>query len=148
MLEKDINLRKFLQMFRTLLISLHFNSLESEFNSLVGKYYSQAKLNTVLEKIDRLSGQKELQFINHKVSETLDGEGVEVKIIIFEGKKFIIEKINIAGNTVTNDDVIRGELLVDEGDPFSELLVNKSINEIRSRNIFGSVKTNNSTWVK
>ena len=116
-----------------------FLSLEPEFNKLVGKYYSQEKLNSVLEKIDQLSEQKELQFINHSVLETLDGNGVEVKINIFEGKKFVIEKINIAGNTVTNDSVIRGELLVDEGDPYSELLVNKSINKIKGRNIFGKV---------
>jgi outer membrane protein insertion porin family len=64
---------------------------------------------------------------------------VQVKINIFEGKKFIIEKINIAGNTVTNDSVIRGELLVDEGDPYSALLVNKSINKIKGRRIFSNV---------
>jgi len=116
-----------------------FLSLEPEFNKLVGKNYSQKKLNDVLEKIDQLSEQKELQFINHSIVETLDVNGVEVKINIFEGKKFIIEKINIAGNTVTNDSVIRGELLVDEGDPFSELLVNKSINKIKGRRIFGEV---------
>jgi len=116
-----------------------FHSLEPEFNKLVGKYYSQQKLNKVLEKIDKLSEQKELQFINHNVLETLDDNGVEVKINIFEGKKFIIEKINITGNNVTNDGVIRGELVVDEGDPYSELLVNKSINEIKGRNIFGKV---------
>ncbi len=117
-----------------------FHSLETEFDKLVGAYYSQRKLNKVLEKIDKLSEQKELQFINHKVFETLDGDGVEVKIVIYEGEKFIIEKINIVGNTVTNDSVIRGELLVDEGDPYSELLVNKSINEIKGRNIFGKVE--------
>ena len=117
-----------------------FHSLESEFNKLVGEYYSQRKLNSVLEKIDKLSEQKELQFINHKVLETLDDDSVEVKIIIFEGEKFIIEKINIVGNTVTNDSVIRGELLVDEGDPYSELLVNKSINKIKGRNLFGKVQ--------
>ena len=105
-----------------------FHSLESEFNKLVGKYYSQRKLNSVLEKIDKLSEQKELQFINHKVLETLDGNQVEVKISIFEGDKYIIERVNIIGNTVTNDSVIRGELIVDEGDPYSKLLVNKSIN--------------------
>jgi len=116
-----------------------FLSLENEFNKLVGEYYSQRELYSVLEKIDKLSEQKELQFINHNVVETLDGSGVEVKIGIFEGQKFIIEKINIAGNTVTNDSVIRGELLVDEGDPFSELLVNRSINNIKGRNIFGEV---------
>ena len=116
-----------------------FNSLEAEFDSLVGKYYSQKKLTSVLEKIDKLSEQKELQFINHSVSETLDDNGVEVKINIFEGKKVIIERVNIVGNSITNDSVIRGELIVDEGDPYSVLLVNKSINEIRGRNIFGKV---------
>ena len=65
---------------------------------------------------------------------------VEVRINIFEGQKLTIERINIIGNSVTNDSVIRGELIVDEGDPFSTLLVNKSINKIKSRNLFGAVE--------
>jgi len=117
-----------------------FLSLENEFDKLVGKYYSQRKLKSVLDKIDKLSEQKELQFINHNILETLDGSGVEVKINIFEGEKVIIERINIVGNSVTNDSVIRSALIVDEGDPFSTLLVNKSINEIKARNIFGKVE--------
>ncbi len=117
-----------------------FHSLEKEFNKLIGNYYSQRKLKRVLEKIDKLSEQKELQFINHNILETLDGNGVEVKINIFEGEKVIIERINIVGNSVTNDSVIRSELLVDEGDPFSALLVTKSINEIKARRIFGEVE--------
>ena len=117
-----------------------FVSLENEFDKLVGKYYSQRKLKRVLDKIDKLSEQKELQFINHNIEETLDGDSVEVKINIFEGQKIIIERINIVGNSVTNDSVIRSALIVDEGDPFSTLLVNKSINEIKARRIFGKVK--------
>ena len=117
-----------------------FISLENEFNKIVGEYYSQKKLTSILEKIDKLSEQKELQFINHRIIETLDGSNVEVKIDIFEGEKFFIERINIAGNNVTNDSVIRGEMLVDEGDPYSVLLVNKSINRIKGRGIFGRVE--------
>ena len=117
-----------------------FLSLENEFDKLVGKYYSQRKLKSVLDKIDKLSEQKELQFINHSILETLDGNSVEVKINIFEGEKVIIERINIVGNSVTNDSVIRSALIVDEGDPYSTLLVNKSINEIKARNIFGKVE--------
>ena len=117
-----------------------FLSLETEFNELVGKYYSQIKLNSVLEKIDKLTEQKELQFINHNILETLDDNGVEVKINIFEGEKVIIERINIVGNSVTNDSVIRGEMIVDEGDPLSMLLVNKSINELKARRLFGKVE--------
>ena len=116
-----------------------FLSLEGKFNKLAGEFYSQRKLKSVLDEIDKLSEQKELQFINHNVEETLEGSGVEVKINIFEGEKVIIERINITGNSVTNDSVIRGALIVDEGDPFSTLLVNKSINEIKARNIFGKV---------
>ena len=116
-----------------------FVSLEKEFNKVIGKDYSQQKLTTILEKIDKLSEQKELQFINHRVNETLEGDGVDIKIEIFEGEKFIVERINIIGNSVTNDSVIRGELLVDEGDPYSALLINKSINEIKARGLFGSV---------
>ena len=55
----------------------------------------------------------------------------DVKENIIKGEKFFIERINIAGNNVTNDSVIRGEMLVDEGDPYSVLLVNKSINRIK-----------------
>jgi len=117
-----------------------FLSLEKEFNKLVGSYYSQKKLKSILDKIDKLSEQKELQFINHNVLETLEGNGVEVKINIFEGEKVIIERVNIVGNSVTNDSVIRSSLIIDEGDPFSTLLVNKSINEIKARNIFGKVE--------
>jgi len=116
-----------------------FHSLENEFNKLAGEYYSNKKLKRVLDQIDKLSEQKELQFINHNIEETLDDTGIEVKINIFEGEKVIIERVNIIGNSVTNDSVIRSALIVDEGDPFSTLLVNKSINEIKARNIFGKV---------
>ena len=36
----------------------------------------------------------------------------------------------------------KGELIVDEGDPYSALLVNKSLNNIRARGIFDTVKEN------
>ena len=117
-----------------------FASLEGSFDKIIGKYYSQRKLTSILEKIDKLSEQKELQFINHGVSETLVGDGVEVKINIFEGQKFTIERVNIVGNSVTNDSVIRGELIVDEGDPYSALLINKSINKLKAKGIFGKVE--------
>ena len=117
-----------------------FMPLEKDFDKIIDQYYSQRELTSILEKIDKLSEQKELQFINHRAIETLDDDGVEVKIQIFEGQKFTIERINIVGNSVTNDSVIRGEMLVDEGDPYSALLVSKSINELKARGIFGKIE--------
>jgi len=117
-----------------------FIPLQTEFNKIIGKYYSEKKLTTILEKIDKLSEQKELQFINHRLDETLEADGVAVVIDIFEGRKFTVERINIKGNNVTNDAVIRSEMLIDEGDPYSALLLNKSINNLKAKGIFGKVE--------
>ena len=117
-----------------------FLSLEGNFKDLVGEYYSQRRLTKLLENIDKLSEQKELQFINHGVEETLEEDGsVVVKVLIYEGEKFMLERINIVGNNVTNDDVIRSEMLVDEGDPYSAILINKSINNLRAKRLFGKI---------
>ena len=117
-----------------------FMSLEEDFDKIIGKYYSQRKLTKIIQKVDELSELRELQFINHGVTETLNDDLVEVKLNIYEGKKFTIERINISGNSVTNDSVIRSEMIVDEGDAFSEVLINKSINNLKARGIFGKVE--------
>ena len=41
----------------------------------------------------------------------------------------MVERINVLGNSVTNEDVIRGELLIDEGDPYTKLSLDKSISK-------------------
>ena len=37
--------------------------------------------------------------------------------------------------------MVRNELIIDEGDPLNNVLFNKSVNNIKSLNIFKSVKT-------
>ena len=63
-----------------------------------------------------------------------------MNIIISETKKKYVERINIFGNNVTQERVIRDQLLVDEGDPYNELLQTKSINNLKALNIFKDVK--------
>ena len=118
-----------------------FSSLEKEFTKVIGEDYSQRKVRLILEKVDQLSEYKELQFVNHRLVETLDEDGIEIKIEIYEGQKFSVERIDILGNSVTNDEVIRGTMIIDEGDPYSALLINKSINKLKAKNIFGEVKS-------
>ena len=42
---------------------------------------------------------------------------------IEETEKFLVERINIFGNNITRENVIRNQLEIDEGDPFSDLLI-------------------------
>ena len=60
---------------------------------------------------------------------------------ISEGKKYSIERINIYGNNITQENVIRNQLLIDEGDEFNSILTAKSINNIKALNIFKSVSS-------
>ena len=75
------------------------------------------------------------------MSETIEGDGIQIKLNITEGKKETVERINIKGNSVTNENVIRSELLVDEGDPFNNLKLDQSISKLRAQNIFGLVES-------
>mgnify|MGYP001364506676 CR=1 FL=1 len=50
-----------------------------------------------------------------------------------------MEKINIFGNNITLETVLRNNLEIDEGDPFNELLHAKSINNLKALNIFKTV---------
>ena len=45
------------------------------------------------------------------------------------------------GNNITRENVIRNQLFIDEGDPYNEILKNKSINEIKSLNFFKNVNS-------
>jgi len=116
-----------------------FKTLENDFKKFAGTYYSPFKITKILESIDELIDDNELQFVTHSVSETIDGKFVDLEFKIFEGPKIVVERINIQGNTVTNDSVIRSELILDEGDPYSKIKLDKSISKLRSRNIFKKV---------
>jgi len=117
-----------------------FKNLSSEFNKFAGAYYSPFKIQKILNKIDEIVDDNKIQFVQHSVSETLDKDGIDIVFKIFEGRKIQIERVNIIGNTVTNDSVIRSELLVDEGDPYSDIKVEQSISRLKARNIFKTVE--------
>ncbi len=116
-----------------------FFPLEKEFSKLTGEYYSPFKVKKLLEKLDELIDNNSLQFVEHNVLETIDQNNINITLNLVEGEKITIERINIIGNNITNEDVIRGELIVDEGDPFTKLGLEKSIAEIKQRNIFKDV---------
>ena len=98
------------------------------------------KLKKLLEELDELIDNNNLQFVEHNVQEEIENDSINIVFNIFEGEKTLVERINITGNNITNEDVIRGELILDEGDPFTKLNLEKSIAEIKARNIFKNVK--------
>jgi len=117
-----------------------FFSLNKTFTKYAGEYYSPFKIKEILEEIDLIISNNNLQFVEHNVQEKIRDDSIDITFNIFEGEKELVERINIKGNTVTNEDVIRGELIVDEGDPLTMINLEKSISKIKARNIFNEVK--------
>ena len=118
-----------------------FSEIKKDYKKYIGEYYSPFKVKKLLDSLDLIIASNNLQFVEHSVSETIEGDGIQIKLNITEGKKETVERINIKGNSVTNENVIRSELLVDEGDPFNNLKLDQSISKLRARNIFGLVES-------
>ena len=117
-----------------------FFPLNKIFNKHVGDYYSPFKIKKLLEEIDSLIENNNLQFVEHNVEEIIEDNNIKIIFNIFEGEKKLVERINITGNNTTNEAVIRGELILDEGDPLTKLNLEKSIAEIKARRLFKDVK--------
>ena len=117
-----------------------FFSLNKKYTKYIGEFYSPFKIKKLLEDLDNLIEKNNLQFVEHNVQEVVEGETISIIFNVFEGKKVLVERINITGNNITNEDVIREEMILDEGDPFTKLNLDKSISNIKSRNIFKQVK--------
>ena len=117
-----------------------FFPLNKIFSNYAGSYYSPFKIKKLLDEIDELIENNNLQFVEHNVQEVVEENSINIVFNIFEGEKKLVERINISGNNTTNENVIRGELLLDEGDPLTDLTLQKSISEIKARGIFKNVE--------
>ena len=120
----------------------YFVSIENLLNKLEQKIYSLNKIDRILKEIDKIALSKQYEFIDAKINENIIGENkLDITISLIETEKFYVERINIFGNSYTLEEVIRNSLIVDEGDPYNKILFNKSINNLKAKNIFGSVKS-------
>ena len=117
-----------------------FNDLKNTFEDLKNSKYSYSGIQLILDEIDKIALTKNYEFLDVVVSEdvTVDNK-INFVFNVNDGDKFCIERINILGNDITNESVIRQKFVIDEGDPFNGLLHNKTINNIKSANIFKSV---------
>ncbi len=117
-----------------------FASLRKEASKLEKGKYSLRSINKLLKEIDKNVLTSQFKFINAKYTETIVKDNkIDLNFYFDESKTLFVNRINILGNTVTREEVIRGQIIVDEGDPYNEILFKKGINKIKSLNFFKSV---------
>ncbi len=117
-----------------------FNEVEKILKKLRNKKYSINKLNKVVKQIDQISVSRLYDFLDASIeTDIVEDDKLDITFVVKESEKFYVKRINVIGNNITEERVIRDMLEVDEGDPFNKLLHAKSINNLKSRKIFQEV---------
>ena len=111
-----------------------------EFKKLKGKNYSKRKINKLINDINEFTLKNDFVFLNATFNQIInDNNKIDILIKLDDLDKAFVERINILGNFITDEKVIRNSLIIDEGDSFNDILFNKSISNLKSLNIFKSV---------
>ena len=119
----------------------NFNKLINLFKEIEGEKYSVDKIGDILEEIDKVTLEEEFESISALVDESINGNRINLTFNIEKTDRLIVEKINIFGNNITRENVIRNQFVIDEGDPYNEILTKKTINNIKSLRFFKTVNS-------
>ena len=117
----------------------NYKEVEKFFEKLKDEPYSVNRIEDIIEKIETITINEQYESIKASVKENIISNKINIDFKIEETEKFFIEKINIFGNNVTRESVIRNQIEIDEGDPFNQILYAKSLNNIKALNFFENV---------
>ena len=118
----------------------NFVKINEIFKDLKGKNYSLYEIENILDELENITINEEFSSIKAAVNENIVLDRINIEFNLQELEASYLSRINIFGNNITEENVIRNQLIIDEGDPYNEILLSKSVNNIKSLNIFKSVK--------
>ena len=117
----------------------NFLKLTKTLDALEKKPYSINSIEKITEQIDLLALYEQYETIDVDVIENLIGNELNITFVINETEKSFIKRVDLFGNNVTRENVIRNQFEIDEGDFYNKILFNKTINNLKSLNFFKSV---------
>ena len=119
----------------------NYKDIKKLFINLKDEPYSLYSVDKILDEIDLITTNEEFKSSTAYTLQNIRSDKLDIDFIVEKGETFFIERINIFGNSITRESVIRNQLEIDEGDPYNEILANKSENNLKSLNFFKSVKS-------
>jgi len=117
----------------------NFIALDNIFKEIKNKPYSLILMEKIIEQIENITLNEEYRSISVSIDKEIIENKININFNIEKSEEAYVERINIYGNNVTRESVIRNRFFIDEGDPYNEILKNKTLNEIRALNFFKSV---------
>ncbi len=121
----------------------NFTNIDKILDKITNKSYSYNRIEKILKQVENVALTEEYESINATVlEEIVSANKINFTISIEELSKEYVERVNIMGNNITLESVIRNNLILDEGDAFNKILLNKSINNLKALNFFKSISSN------
>ncbi len=107
-----------------------------------GDTFSTEKLQKGIDNLKKLYGDfGYIDFVPSPDPEVVPGKDqIDLTVDVDEGHQFFVRRIDFQGNTTTRDRVIRRELLIDEGDLFSNRLWETSVLRLNQLGYFEPLK--------
>ena len=103
-----------------------------------GDWYDAKLVEDTIEQLNETAGLFGYAFadVRPTSSATAKTLTMDVKFLIAEAPRVYVERIDVNGNTLTQDKVIRREFRLAEGDAFNSLQVKRSTRRIKSLGYF------------
>ena len=107
---------------------------------LNNQIYSPEILNKLNKHITSYLEEKKYNNFEINIQELKKNEDIiNITLNLAEGQKFLINKINIQGNSITEEKVIRDNMIITEGDYLNSTKVKKSVDNIKAKQLFSKV---------
>ena len=119
----------------------NFEVILTLFEELKGEHYSINKIEDILDEIDKITLSEEFENIKADVDQNINKNLINLTFNIDLAEKLMVERINIFGNNITRENVIRNQFEIDEGEYFNEILEQKTINNIKNLGFFKNVSS-------
>ncbi|MBW8754314.1 MAG: outer membrane protein assembly factor BamA [Sphingomonadales bacterium] len=103
-----------------------------------GDWYNAKMVEDTIEKLNETAGAFGYAFADVRPDYTRNKDDLTmgVNFVIAEAPRVYVERIDVNGNTLTQDKVVRREFRIAEGDAFNSLQVKRSTNRIKSLGYF------------
>jgi len=110
-----------------------------------GDWYNANAVDDTVLQLTELVGDQGYAFIEVRpdVQRNRDEKTIDITFEVLEGPRTYVERIEIRGNTRTEDEVIRREFLLVEGDAFNASKLRRSRQRISDLGFFKQVDVNN-----
>lgn len=113
---------------------------------LENQIYSTEMIKKLNKQVTNYLESKKYNNFEVDIEELKKEDSINIAFQISDGPKVLINKININGNSITEEKVIRDNMILAEGDYLNSTKVKKSVDNIKAKQLFSKVeyKTENS----